>query len=136
MKTQVEFIAMHRIINVLDRKTANMVRPYGLTLPQFSVMEALYHRGNLSVGELKEIVLSSDGTLPVVTRHLAEMGFLRTEKDEKDRRRTLLSLTEEGRSLMGKIYPENEKMLEDFFSQWTDEERDTARRLLLKLDRE
>lgn len=136
MKTQVEFIAMHRIINVLDRKTANMVRPYGLTLPQFSVMEALYHRGNLSVGELKEIVLSSDGTLPVVTRHLAEMGFLRTEKDEKDRRRTLLSLTEEGRSLMGKIYPENEKMMEDFFSQWTDEERDTARRLLLKLDRE
>lgn len=136
MKTQVEFIAMHRIINVLDRKTANMVRPYGLTLPQFSVMEALYHRGNLSVGELKEIVLSSDGTLPVVTRHLAEMGFLRTEKDEKDRRRTLLSLTEEGRSLIGKIYPENEKMLEDFFSQWTDEERDTARRLLLKLDRE
>lgn len=136
MKTQVEFIAMHRIINVLDRKTANMVRPYGLTLPQFSVMEALYHRGNLSVGELKVIVLSSDGTLPVVTRHLAEMGFLRTEKDEKDRRRTLLSLTEEGRSLMGKIYPENEKMLEDFFSQWSDEERDTARRLLLKLDRE
>lgn len=127
---------MHRIINVLDRKTANMVRPYGLTLPQFSVMEALYHRGNLSVGELKEIVLSSDGTLPVVTRHLAEMGFLRTEKDERDRRRTLLSLTEEGRSLMGKIYPENEKMMEDFFSQWTDEERDTARRLLLKLDRE
>lgn len=136
MKTQVEFIAMHRIVNALDRKTANMVRPYGLTLPQFSVMEALYHRGNLSVGELKVIVLSSDGTLPVVTRHLAEMGFLRTEKDEKDRRRTLLSLTEEGRSLMGKIYPENEKMLEDFFSQWTDEERDTARRLLLKLDRE
>lgn len=136
MKTQVEFIAMHRIVNALDRKTANMVRPYGLTLPQFSVMEALYHRGNLSVGELKVIVLSSDGTLPVVTRHLAEMGFLRTEKDEKDRRRTLLSLTEEGRSLMGKIYPENEKMLEDFFSQWSDEERDTARRLLLKLDRE
>lgn len=135
MKTQVEFIAMHRIVNALDRKTANMVRPYGLTLPQFSVMEALYHRGNLSVGELKEIVLSSDGTLPVVTRHLAEMGFLRTEKDEKDRRRTLLSLTEEGRSLIGKIYPENEKMMEDFFSQWTDEERGTARRLLLKLDR-
>ena len=87
MKTQVEFIAMHRIVNALDRKTANMVRPYGLTLPQFSVMEALYHKGNLSVGELKEIVLSSDGTLPVVTRHLAEMGFLRTEKDEKDRRK-------------------------------------------------
>lgn len=136
MKTQVEFIAIHRIVNALDRKTANMVRPYGLTLPQFSVMEALYHKGNLSVGELKEIVLSSDGTLPVVTRHLAEMGFLRTEKDEKDRRRTLLSLTEEGRSLIGKIYPENEKMMEDFFSEWTDEERDTARRLLLKLDRE
>ena len=54
MKKQVELIAMHRIVNELDRRTAAIARKYGLTLPQFAVLEALYHKGDLSVGELKE----------------------------------------------------------------------------------
>ena len=73
MKKQVELIAMHRIVNELDRRTA-IARKYGLTLPQFAVLEALYHKGDLSVGELKESVLSTDGTIPVVTRHLKPAG--------------------------------------------------------------
>lgn len=45
MKKQVELIAMHRIVNELDRRTVAIARKYGLTLPQFAVLEALYHKG-------------------------------------------------------------------------------------------
>ena len=93
MKKQVELIAMHRIVNELDRRTAAIARKYGLTLPQFAVLEALYHKGDLSVGELKESVLSTDGTIPVVTRHLKQQGLIVGTTDSKDRRRTIMTLT-------------------------------------------
>ena len=102
MKKQVELIAMHRIVNELDRRTAAIARKYGLTLPQFAVLEALYHKGDLSVGELKESVLSTDGTIPVVTRHLKQQGLIVGTTDSKDRRRTIMTLTDKGRASLPK----------------------------------
>ena len=129
MKKQVELIAMHRIVNELDRRTAAIARKYGLTLPQFAVLEALYHKGDLSVGELKESVLSTDGTIPVVTRHLKQQGLIVGTTDPKDRRRT-----NKGRALIAKVYPENEAMLDAIFGKWNHEERKAVLRLLSLLE--
>ena len=134
MKKQVELIAMHRIVNELDRRTATIARKYGLTLPQFAVLEALYHKGDLSVGELKESVLSTDGTIPVVTRHLKQQGLIVGTTDSKDRRRTIMTLTDKGRALIAKVYPENEAMLDAIFGKWNHEERKAVLRLLSLLE--
>ena len=68
-------IGMHRTANAIDRKTAQIAGAYGLTLGQFSVLEALYHKGDLTVGQVQEAILSTSGTIPVIVGKLEKEGM-------------------------------------------------------------
>ena len=116
-------IGMHRAVNAIDRKTARITAAYGLTLGQFAVLEALYHKGDLTVGQVQEAVLSTSGTIPVIVGRLERDGYLTRCQDEGDRRRWMLHLTEPGRELIARVYPENEEMIIRQMDCWTDEEK-------------
>ena len=50
-------IALHRVVNAVDSKTAKLVKAYGLSLGQFAVLEALYHKGEMTVGQVQKKIL-------------------------------------------------------------------------------
>jgi MarR family 2-MHQ and catechol resistance regulon transcriptional repressor len=127
-------IKMHRINTRIDRATARIAAGYGLTLTQFGVLEALFHSGDMTVGEVRDRILSSDGTIPVVVRNLEGRGLITRREDERDRRRHILSLTEDGRTLIATVYPENERMIKRQMSVWTAEEKRRLAGLLRKFD--
>ena len=123
-------IGMHRAANAVDRKTSRIAAAYGLTLGQFAVLEALYHKGDLTVGQVQEAVLSTSGTIPVIVGRLEREGYLTRCQDENDRRRWMLRLTDAGRELIAQVYPENEEMIIRQMDCWTDEEKETLVSLL------
>ena len=125
-------IRMYRMINQLNRNTAHIAAEYDLTLSQFGVLEALYHVGDLTVGEVKEKILSSDGTIPVVVKNLEKRGLLFRKQDPQDKRKSILSLTEQGKKVISEAYPVNEKMIRDQMSVWTREEKKQLSVLLRK----
>ena len=116
-------IGIHRIVKDLDRETARVSSSYGLTFPQFMVLEALLSKGSLTVGEIKEKILSSNGTIPVIINNLVKQGMVRRTKDPDDQRRSLVELTDKGRELIERVYPENEKIFTERFGIWTKEEK-------------
>ena len=103
---------------------------HGLTLPQFAVLEALLSKGSLTVGKIKEAVLSSNGTTPVVIGNLQKMGLVERAQDPADHRRSIVSLTKEDRALIERIAPENERMFREKFGVWTKDEKKELVRLL------
>lgn len=125
-------IKMHRIMNQIDRQSAHIAAAHGLTLSQFGVLEALYHIGDMTVGEVKEKILSSDGTIPVVIKNLEKSGLLIRKRDPCDRRKSILSLTEQGRTRIAEVYPENERMIHSQMEAWSEEEKKVMTALLRK----
>ena len=123
-------ISLHRIVTDLDRKTKVLCQKQGLTFGQFMVLEALYHKGPLSVGEVKESILSTDGTIPVIVANMEKAGLLARKQDEKDRRKSILSLTKKGRDIIREVYPDNAEMIHTAFSVWNDREKGDLKRLL------
>ena len=117
------FIGMSRALNEINRATGKIHKKYGLTNAQFAVLEALYHKGDLSVGEVQEKILSTSGTIPVIVKNLENEGLLTRNQDQSDKRKFILHITEKGISLMDMVYPENEKMIIDMMSVWDDEEQ-------------
>lgn len=105
------FIGMNRAINKINKETNKVYVKYGITATQFAVLEALYHKGDLSIGEVKDKILSSSGTIPVVVQNLEKEKLLERTQDESDRRKFILHITEKGRNLMDKVYPENESII-------------------------
>ena len=133
MKDSYLMIAMHRIVRQLDRETASICAKHDLSLSQFAVLEALYHKGPSSVGRLKELILSSDGTIPVVIKNLERDGLVVREEDASDRRRSIISITDGGRARVEGAMPENTAMIAQYFSRWENDEKRTMIRLLEKL---
>lgn len=128
-------IGLHRICNETDRRTSQLAAGYGLSLGQFAVLEALYHKGDLSVGEVQRKILSSSGTMPVIVRNLEKRGLLTKSPDGEDRRRNILHITEEGRKLIAEIFPLNKELILESLSSLSREEKDALLKLLKKLKR-
>lgn len=114
----------------LDRETTRISAAYGLTFPQFMVLEALLHKESMTVGEIKDTILSSNGTIPVIINNLEKQEMVKRSKDPEDHRRSLIMLTEKGRALIEQVNPENIKMYQDRFSIWTKAEKKELIRLL------
>lgn len=125
-------VGTHRMVRDLDRETMRIAMAHGLTFPQFMVLEALLRKDGQSVGEIKEAILSTSGTIPVIINNLVNQGMVRRMEDPADRRRSLVWLTDAGRELIECVYPQNEAMFRERFDVWTQEEKRELIRLLTK----
>src|SRR5688572_7409251 len=76
---------------------------HGLTFTEFLILEALYHKGPLLLGDVqKKIRLSSGGVTYTVDR-LAEKGLVERRECESDRRARYAALTAKGEALIAKV---------------------------------
>lgn len=126
-------IGLHRNVNDIDKKTLKIAAEYDLTLSQFMVLEALYSKGDMTVGEVREKILSSVGTISVIVNNLVKMNYIERLPDERDRRVCILRLTKEGRDVVSKVVPKNEAMIVDSMKVLTTEEKEELLYLLKKM---
>lgn len=126
-------IGMHRAVNKIDSQTIKTAKKYGLSIGQFAVLEALYHKGDMTVGQVQEKILSSSGTIPVIIKNLEKKGYIAHKADECDKRKCILHITEQGESIIKQVFPENKEMIIDAFKNLSDNEKDELLRLLKKL---
>lgn len=79
----------------------------GLTYTQYITIVALWEDDNQTVGGLGEKLFLESNTLTPILKKLEEMGYLRRQRDPKDERQVLISLTDAGRRLREKALPMN-----------------------------
>ena len=133
-KTEMKIlIGLHRNVNTLDKKTSKIAAEYNLTFSQFMVLEVLYSKGDMSVGEVRERILSSVGTIPLIVNNLVKMNYVKRLSDEKDRRVCILHLTKEGYDVISKIAPKNEEMITESMKILDQEEKEELLYLLKKM---
>lgn len=116
-------VSLYRITADLTRGTTKLSLPSGLTFGQFAVLEALYSKGDLTVGQVKTAILSSDGTIPLILRKLEENGYITRTKNPDDGRSTINHLTEKGRALIAVVAEQNKNMVRGSFDIWSREEK-------------
>ncbi len=124
---------MSRALRTTHIKSEAMLRQNGLTRAQFEVLEALYHKGSLTVGSLIDTVLSTSGNMTVVIRNLEQNGMVRRTKKETDARSYLIDLTEAGREIISSVFEKHMENLENALLPLTDEEKNTIINILNKL---
>lgn len=98
------FIKLQRAAESVSTRV-HTVLPSGLTITQFSVLEALFHIGPLCQGELAEKLLRSGGNLTLVVDNLEKAGYVLRERDPADRRFVVVRLTETGQTFISGIFP-------------------------------
>lgn len=130
------WIALARCYSTYARAVAGKVSGYGLTTPQFGVLEALYHLGPLSLGDLAGKLLVTGGNVTYVMDRLEEQGLVYRERSPDDRRIIQAKLTEKGFDLIRGVFPEHGAFIEELSDGLTPAEQDELRALLKKLGRD
>lgn len=127
------WIALARCYSTFSREVACKVSEYGLTTPQFGILEALYHLGPLSLGELAEKLLVTGGNVTYVMDRLEEQGLVYRERSPEDRRVVQAKLTARGRDLIAEVFPGHGAFVEDLCGELSGKEQEDLRGLLKKL---
>jgi MarR family transcriptional regulator, organic hydroperoxide resistance regulator len=74
----------------------------GLTYTQWIIIVALWEQNDQSVKSLGEKLFLESNTLTPILKKLESEGYLRRQRDPKDERQVIISLTEAGRALREK----------------------------------
>jgi MarR family 2-MHQ and catechol resistance regulon transcriptional repressor len=124
------FAKAHR---ALSAHVEESVARHGLCLSDFMALEALLHKGPLTVGEIGARVLLASGSMTAAVDRLEKLGLVRREFTEKDRRARVIHLTPQGRRLVEKVFEAHARDLEELMGVLKGAERDEFYGLLKKV---
>src|SRR6267142_6338931 len=83
----------YRVLSLLaERSIANT----GLCLTDFAALEALLHKGPLTITQIQEKVLLASGSMTAAVDRLEKLGLIVRKSSPSDRRARVLELTAEG----------------------------------------
>jgi DNA-binding MarR family transcriptional regulator len=125
-----------RIAALVDQSMDRVFEPFGLTSADFVVLAALRRSGKpyrLTPTALsRSMMVSSGGTTKRLDR-LESRGLVRRDPDPTDRRGTLVTLTDAGRSAIDEVETKNVENEKRLLAPLTRTERVTLTQLLREL---
>jgi MarR family 2-MHQ and catechol resistance regulon transcriptional repressor len=104
-----------------------------LTESQLNILDALYHLGPMCQKDLGRKLLKSGGNITMVIDNLEKQDLVKRERGKEDRRLFNIYLTENGRSLFEKIFPEYLNSILSAINILTDSEQTELQRLCKKI---
>lgn len=127
------WVVLSRAQDAIKAHVRADVARHDLTTAEFGVLEALYHKAPLLLGEVQKKILVSSGGITYLVDRLEEKGLVERRASPTDRRARHVALTSEGEALIERIFPEHARALEYALSGLDEEEKEQAIRLLRKL---
>jgi MarR family transcriptional regulator, 2-MHQ and catechol-resistance regulon repressor len=127
------FVVMSRAATAVGRHTEVDVAAHGFTTLEWAILDALYYKGPLLLGELQKKILASSGGITYLVDRLAERGLVERRECAHDRRARYAALTPEGEKVVRQLMPGHLRAIEKAMSGLTQSEQRECTRLLKKL---
>jgi DNA-binding MarR family transcriptional regulator len=100
---------MHRSM----RGWTHFAKSTGLSMPQFSILMQLHHKGACGVSGISERFDITNAAASQLVDKLVQAGYLERDEDPSDRRAKVLKLTPSGQSLIERGGQERHRWMDD-----------------------
>jgi len=124
---------LYAATNLLNRLYGPILKPLGLTYPQYLVMLVLWEDEPQTVGSLGARLYLDSGTLTPLLKRMEAAGLVSRTRDAEDERRVLIGLTEQGRALRADALYVPETIAGGRSPEGLDELREGVRQLVAML---
>jgi DNA-binding MarR family transcriptional regulator len=112
-------VFMHRSM----RGWNHFAKSTGLSMPQFSILMQLHHKGPCGMSEVSDRFDITAAAASQLVEKLVQAGYLERAEDPNDRRAKLLTLSVKGEELIQQGTEERYRWVDDLASQLSAEER-------------
>lgn len=127
------WIVIARCQRALALAIERSIAELGLCTSDFMVLEALLHKGPLTITEIQAKVLLASGSMTAAVDRVESKGLVVRKTTAKDRRARVLELTPEGRRLIEDAYSQHAEHLEKLMSSLNEGEKKQVYVLMKKL---
>jgi len=127
------FVVLQRCASAVMGNFHKHADLYDLTLTEFEILEALYHKGPLLLGDVQRKILLSSGGVTYAIDRLADKGLVERRECATDRRARYAALTPKGEGVVSRIFPAIASHIEETMSVLNGRQQDEAIDLLRKL---
>jgi MarR family 2-MHQ and catechol resistance regulon transcriptional repressor len=105
----------------------------GLCLTDFAALEALLHKGPLTISQIQDKVLLASGSMTAAVDRLEKRGLVIRRSISSDRRARIVELTQQGKRVAAEYFEKHERDLEELMSVLSDKEKQQVYSSLRKL---
>jgi MarR family 2-MHQ and catechol resistance regulon transcriptional repressor len=127
------WLVLMRCHRALSHVAELSIRDSGLGLTDFAVLEALLHKGPLTIGGIQSKVPLALGSMTATVDRLEKRALIRRTPSPEDRRARVLKLSPKGRAAVEGAYRRHAADLESAMAVLTPSEKRQLRALLKKL---
>jgi MarR family transcriptional regulator, 2-MHQ and catechol-resistance regulon repressor len=127
------WVVLSRAHNALTERLHASVAAHDLTLTEFGILEVLFHKGPLLLGEVQRRILVSSGGVTYLVDRLEKKGLVERRECPGDRRARYAALTPAGEELIGRIFPSHAACIEALMEPLSREEQRAAVTLLRRI---
>lgn len=128
-------VVMRKAFRTIDAYVSESFKEDDLTPTQFSVLDVLYAKGEMTIGHLIDSILATSGNMTVVIKNMEKKGWVKRVSSPQDKRSFLISLTNQGVKKIEQALPDHLNKIESAFSVLTAEEQRELVALLKKFKR-
>src|SRR2546425_6266386 len=126
-------IALARSYQAIERGVRPHLAERGLGLTEFAVLEVLYHKGVLPLGEIRDRILVTGASTTYVVKKLEDRGLVRRRACAEDQRIVFGELTPKGRALIDEVFPVHVERLREVTAGLSVAQKREASQLLRRL---
>jgi MarR family 2-MHQ and catechol resistance regulon transcriptional repressor len=106
----------------------------GVSTVEYRILKNLTERGSLPMIELANINMVTQGWITGVVDKLEELGYVKRERSDTDRRVINITVSNKGKAFFKKIETLHLKFIDDSLRNFTDEEKYNILNFLKKIE--
>jgi len=127
------WLVITKSYRMLSLLAEHSIAKAGLCLTDFAALEALLHKGPLTISEIQDKVLLASGSMTAAVDRLEKLGLVMRKSSASDRRARVVELTAKGKRLAASCFEQHAKDLEALMSALSEKEKERVYRSLKKL---
>ncbi|MFJ5758918.1 MarR family winged helix-turn-helix transcriptional regulator [Neobacillus sp. NPDC093182] len=118
------FLLLMQTSKAIQERIRDEMSKNKLNITEFSVLEVLYYQGKQTIQQIGNRILISSGSMTYVIDKLEQKGIIKRNDCREDRRVIHITLTTEGMEMMENIMPKYQEIVDSFFGDLKDDERE------------
>ncbi len=127
------FVVLSKAYKVIMDHAIKDMKKYNLSASEFTVLELLYNKGKFPLQQIGEKILVTSGSITYNIDKLENKGYIKRSPCTEDRRVTYAVITEKGKQLFDRIFPEHSQEIQKMMQGLTVNEQKATIDLLKKL---
>lgn len=127
------WVKLSRAHNAISALASADIAQHGLTIAEFGILEALYHRGPMLLGEVQKRILVSSGGITFLVDRLTAKGLVERRQCDSDKRARYATLTPMGEQLVMDVFPKHADAIVEAVAGLELAELEEASRLMRKV---